>query len=55
MTYDDTSRIEFGQYRGKLLGDIPESYLLYLYDNHKGLDLGLKKYIKEKIEGNKPK
>lgn len=54
-TYTDTSKIDFGIHRGKLLGDVPEDYLLYLYEKHKKLEIGLKIYIKNKIEGNKTK
>lgn len=36
----------FGKYKGKMLVDIPASYLLWLNDNVTELDKGLKEYIK---------
>ena len=53
MTYTDLDIIRFGKYKGKRLGDLPPDYLQYLFDHVKNLEIGLKKYIQNKIENNK--
>ncbi len=55
MTYTNTSKLDWGKFRGKLLAEVPEDYLIYLYNNHKKLELGLKQYIKNRLESNQPK
>lgn len=50
MTYDDESIMPFGEHKGKKLLDVPASWLLWAYDNIKGLELGLKKYIQENMK-----
>ena len=44
--YTAQSIISWGKHKGKKLQDLPAGYLLWLYDNIKYLDVGLKRYIK---------
>ena len=47
--FKDTSLMPFGKHRGKVLIDVPVSYLLWLYDN----DIcygNLKEYIKDNLQ-----
>ncbi len=44
----DNSRMSFGKYKGKRLGDIPDSYFLFMYDRKK-LTAELKAYAEERV------
>ena len=48
MEYTDTTIMQFGKYKGCQMSEVPDEYLLYLYDNC-NLFGGLKKYIEDKI------
>lgn len=45
----DQSIINFGQYKGRKLVNVPGTYLLWVYENVEGHGL-LKKYIKDNLE-----
>lgn len=48
--YKEHPRIGFGQYKGMLLTDLPDSYLLWLKDNYHGEQ---KEFIKKEINKRK--
>lgn len=50
IAYTDTTVLTFGMHKNKALANIPAAYLLYLYDNNKTSDAGLKKYIENNME-----
>lgn len=44
----DQSKMPFGKFKGKTLAEVPDSYLVWLYDS--GLEPGdLKMYIEESV------
>lgn len=43
---NDESIMQWGIHKGKKMKDIPDSYLLYMYNNNK-CDFQVEKYIKE--------
>lgn len=44
----DQSKMPFGKYKGKILAEVPDDYLVYLYDN--GLEPGdLRMYIEDSV------
>ena len=58
---DDNSIMPWGKYRGEKMANVPASYLLWLFSQHKLRD-DIKKYVEENIlilekevENNKPK
>lgn len=52
MVLTDESPMPFGRYKGKLMANIPASYLLYIYDN--GLyHTHVKNYIEENLDALK--
>lgn len=55
--YTDKTSMYFGMHKGKLLGNIPASYFIYLWENSKdGKDMYDKKlaaYIKDNLQGLK--
>jgi uncharacterized protein (DUF3820 family) len=48
-SYTDDTLMQFGKYKGEKLIDVPASYLLWLYDNHKCYG-ELKDYIEENMD-----
>lgn len=48
MIYNDNTIMPFGIYKGKKLVDIPDDYLVWLYNNNK-TNPPLKKYIEENL------
>jgi len=46
---DDNSIMKFGAHKGKHLRDVPDSYLLWLYENNK-CSIDLKEYIEENLD-----
>lgn len=53
--YTDNSPMPFGKYKGDNLGNVPASYLLYLYSQgiNEILYPELKKYIEENMQALK--
>lgn len=48
----DDSEMPFGKYKGQRLADVPDSYLLWLYE--RGIGNGpLKQYIEENLDAIK--
>lgn len=45
--WNDDTIVDFGKYKGKALADVPDAYLIWLYDNNKVYDIGLKIYIRD--------
>lgn len=48
-TYTDDTIISFGLHKGKKLSDVPDSYLLFLYESGKAFG-DLKAYIIDNLE-----
>lgn len=46
MQYTDETPMPFGKHKETPLGDMPPSYLLWIYDNFDNLHEGFKEYIK---------
>ncbi len=61
-TFDDETPMTFGKHRGELLGEIPESYLVWLWNETDLRDAlradtargALARYVKLAVIGNKP-
>lgn len=51
--WTDEHKMPFGKYIGQKLIDIPDSYLLWLYENGKNLPTGLRLYLEDNIEAIK--
>lgn len=49
---DDNSLMPFGIHKGKKLANVPDNYLIWLYDNDK-CSGELKKYIKNNLDSLK--
>lgn len=49
---NEDSIMPFGKYKGQTLGEVPDSYLLWLFENDKCFGL-LKKYIQDNIDSIK--
>lgn len=49
MPITDSSIMSFGIHKGKAMIDVPDQYLLFLYDNNK-CNADLRKYIEENID-----
>ena len=49
----DTTILNFGKYKGKMLGQIPAQYLLWFEDNLKDKNSTWAKELKEYIEDNR--
>lgn len=41
----DTYKVKLGKYRGRLLKDIPPSYLIFIYDNDYYMEKPVKHFI----------
>ena len=52
MKNDDNQIMPFGKYKGVKMADIPDSYLLWLYENDKCYGT-IKQYIKDNLEAIK--
>lgn len=52
MEYADTTIMKFGKYKGCQMSEVPDEYLLYLYENC-NLFGGLKKYIEDNLDAIK--
>lgn len=48
----DESIMPFGKHKGQRLADVPDGYLMFIYDNYQ-LHPNLKTYIEENIEAIK--
>lgn len=49
--YTDDTIVTFGKYRGERLGDVPGSYLLYLYESQDGIqNPKLLKYVEDNYQ-----
>lgn len=46
----DTSIVWFGKHQGKMLSQVPDDYLMWLYENSNTLDARLKKYIEDNLD-----
>jgi uncharacterized protein (DUF3820 family) len=46
---DENYKIPYGAHKGKKMVDIPASYLIYIWENHKPFGY-VKDYIKENLE-----
>lgn len=53
MIYTDETILGFGKYKGKALADVPDAYFIYLYDNGKIYDVGLKAYVRDNYQAMK--
>lgn len=48
---DENTRLTFGIHKGEKLGDVPASYLIYLWDNSKHISQpGIEQYIQDNYE-----
>jgi len=52
--FNDYTLMPFGKHKGEQLGNVPDDYLIWLYNNHK-LDKRLSKYIEESFPKEKLK
>lgn len=51
MALTDKSILDFGlKYRGKVLEDVPASYLLFIYNNNYAIGQELKDYIEDNLD-----
>ena len=48
----DTTKIEFGKYKGKMIGQVPANYLLWFYENLRDKNSPWAKEFKEYVEDN---
>lgn len=52
--FNDESPMPWGKYAGKPIGEVPDEYLLFLYESNKGRVWGeVGRYIEENIEAIK--
>jgi hypothetical protein len=49
VNLSDDSPMKFGKYKGMKLGDVPNSYLSWVVENIKGLDVQFEEYIRERL------
>lgn len=48
--YTDNTVLNFGKYKGRTVGNVPATYLLYIYDNGYYMPAELRAYINANMQ-----